>query len=314
MRQTCPIPAGAAPIGCFKLVFPFNISLYDANSQTPQMLTMQDDYDLLAFVVNLGAGQYFQINYPLQATLNNAPITINSNAELSSQIYNAIENCGCDNPHVLTDQLAAYIPFAGEVNDLTGFAVPSVLGSTHYVTDRSGNLNGAISFDTNDGTSRIEIPLTGLNAIPPGVPFSISLWFKRQDTNPAGTFEDLFTGEGFALNLGNNNLPSQRGPVIIYHDNPTLYDFSWVSQNLGTDTSNWHHVVITYNGETAMTLYRDGSYVNQMGANEISILGMIIGGNYKGYLDDLRVYKKALEMEEIQILYELEGDTSHCLD
>lgn len=313
LRQTCPIPDGAAPIGCLKLSFPFNISLYNANSQNPQVVTIANDYDLLAFIVNLGAAQYFQINYPLQATLNNLPIEISNNTELTEQINNAVANCGCDNPNVLTDDLTVYIPFAGEVKDLTGFAVPVLFGSTHYVTDRTGNLNGAISFDTNDLTSRIEVPISDSNMIDIGQAFSVSLWFKRQDTNPAGMYEGLFEGQNFALKLG-NTIPEQKGPVIFYQGNASLFDFSWVADGFGTDTNNWHHFVVTYNGETALTLYRDGEYVNQMGATELSILGMVLGGNFKGYLDDLRVYKKALEMDEIQTLYELEGDTSHCLE
>ena len=113
--------------------------------------------------------------------------------------------------------------------------------------------------------------------------------------------------------LGNDSQPNQRGPVILYDGIPLLYDFSWTSANLGGDIGVWHHVAATYDG-SALVLYRDGVYVNQAGIDLINISGINLGGLFKGNMDDVRIYKRALTSEEINVLYNLEGDTSHCLD
>ena len=39
-----------------------------------------------------------------------------------------------------------------------------------------------------------------------------------------------------------------------------------------------------------------------------------LGNSFKGYLDDLRVYKKTLDSNEVQTLYNLEGDSNTCLN
>lgn len=313
LHNACPVPPGEAPIGCFGVTFPFTMSLYDSGSQTPQVVTISNSFDLLAFIVNLGAGQYYQINYPLTISIVNLPQAVHSNDELINYITAAVSECSCDNPEIITDNLIGYLPLAGDLEDLTGFATANPFGSISYVTDRSGNLNGAVSFNANGEGTYIEIPQNENNTIAEGGSFSISLWFKRQDDGPLSTFEHLFYSEQLSIFLGNDSQPNQRGPVILYDGIPLLYDFSWTSANLGGDIGVWHHVAATYDG-SALVLYRDGVYVNQAGIDLINISGINLGGLFKGNMDDVRIYKRALTSEEINVLYNLEGDTSHCLD
>lgn len=313
LHNACPVPAGEAPIGCFGLTFPFTASLYDSGSQTPQMVTISNSFDLLAFIVNLGSSQYYQINYPLTVSIGDFPQAVHSNDELITHITAAVSECSCDNPNILTDNLIVYMPFAGDLADLTGFSTPDPFGSFGYVTDRSGNLNGAISFNANDGNTRIDIPQNANNTVAEGESFSLSLWFSRQDDGPLGTFEQLIYSPQLSIFLGNDTQPDQRGPVVMYDGIPMLYDFSWANSNLGGDVGNWHHVAVTYDG-TALVLYRDGVYVTQAGIDSIAISDIDLGGFFKGKLDDVRIYKSALSGQDVLTLYNLGGDISHCLN
>ena len=315
MQNICAVAQGEAPIGCIDVAFPFAISLYNQESQIPQIVAINNSYDLLAFIANLGSSQYYQINYPLTVSVNDVSQAVRSNADFVAYIGAAVEVCSCENSQVITDNLLVYMPLAGDLTDLTGFAVPTPVGFFSYVTDRSGNTNGAISLDANDENTRIEIPQNQNNTISAGESFTLSLWFRRQDANPLNTFEQLIYSPQLSVFLGNNTQPTQRGPVVMYDGVPLLYDFSWANASLGADIGNWHHVAITYSTPTgALILYRDGNLVAQAVIDGVSISDMNLGGFFKGSLDDLRIYKRNLAAAEIATLYNLEGDINPCLN
>lgn len=316
MRNNCPISNEDPPIGCLDLMFPFVLSLYDSASQTPELVTINNSFDLLAFIANLTPQKYYQINYPLSVTVVDAPMQARNNAELTNFFVFAQENCSgdeCENPNILTDNLVLYLPFAGEAVDLTGFATPDLFGPFHYVTDRSANLNGSISFDSNDENTRIDIPQNENNIIQEGQPFTISLWFKRQDANPLGTFEQLIYSPQFSIFLGNDGNPTQRGPVVFYQSEPVLYDTTWSGAGLGNDMANWHHVAVTYDGSSSLILYRDGQIAGGIPVDPVMISDINLGGYFKGYMDDVRIYRRELSQSEITMLYSLVGDIYHCM-
>ncbi len=74
-----------------------------------------------------------------------------------------------------------------------------------------------------------------------------------------------------------------------------------------TDT-NWHHVAVSYNGSNA-TFYVDGvavgspAYAVSFSSNTYSLARAAYGGFLHGYLDDVRVYNRALTAGEITQLY-----------
>ena len=90
---------------------------------------------------------------------------------------------------------------------------------------------------------------------------------------------------------------------------------SWpmASATISATTNMWHHVVGTYSGGT-ITLYLDGNkFAENTGAGNPTPGGTCyfsIGANYSestkyfnGSLDDIRLYNKALDPSEVQILY-----------
>ena len=94
-------------------------------------------------------------------------------------------------------------------------------------------------------------------------------------------------------------------------------DSSWIDQGLGSDTQNWHHLVVSYNGTlNVMRLYRNGVLTAAISPTGMPAMipRLIFGNRYKGYMDDIRVYNKILTDAQVQQLYQLDGDIYTCLN
>ncbi len=319
LQQQCPADSSMIPIQCVDFDFPFSISMYDAVSQTPQILTIADAFGLVAFFNNLKPAAFFQLNYPISVARNDGFFqSVETNAALQQFIDNFGDQCSsCDNVGVLIDNdLVFYMPFANEVADLTGFSTPVVPGANvSFVTDRSGNANGAFSFQTANGNT-IQINATPQNNLLQAGAFTISLWFNRQNPQ-VFDFEQLFSTAELGMSLGNPFNQEIRSPSVWASGmvNP-LYDTGWIDGGMLGELNQWHHMVVTYSGNT-MLLYRDG--VLQGSAAAVAFSGEMLGGgifgnNFKGFIDDIRMYKRALSAQEIAVLFGLDGDVNTCME
>ena len=220
----------------------------------------------------------------------------------------------CDNPGVLTNDLILYMPFANEIKDLVSEESISN-NSNEFVEDRSGNATCAIAFN---GNNPISFPVTNQNQLVQGDDFSVSIWFKMQNTD-AGNLEVFFRKPGNAtvgFNLGVYDLNT---PVFFDNLNTSLWDNDW-NQEVDVDWENtdWHHLVITVDSNNTVRLYRDGILRNIQENSELSIgsdptTQYLIGEGFQGHLDDLRVYKRKLSANEVSDLYNLEADCYTCL-
>ncbi len=226
----------------------------------------------------------------------------------------SIEDC-CTNPTtVLTDNLILYMPFANETKDLVSNW--EATGNYNYTADRAGNDTCALRFD---GTQTVEIPVTTANQIVQGDAFSVSLWFKMQNTDPSN-YEILFQkgsaiSEGFQLSVFDLNTP-------VFSDADSgygLWDDPWnTDASLPTDTTNWHHLVLTVDANNTVRLYRDGVQQNADENSTIDIgntplTNYILGNGFEGHLDDIRMYNIALTPNDVSTLFTLEADCNVCL-
>jgi len=224
-----------------------------------------------------------------------------------------IEEC-CTNGTPLTENMVLYLPFGNEVKDLVSNWEAS--GNYNYVADRAGNQSCAIAFN---GNEIVEVPVTTTNQIVQGDAFSVSLWFKMQNTNPSN-YEILFqkgssVSEGFQISVFDLNTP-------VFSDADSgygLWDDPWtMDDNLPTDTTNWHHLVITVDANSTVRLYRDGVQRNidenaMIDIGSTPLMNYILGNGFEGHLDDIRVYKVALNPSQVNVLYNLEADCNNCL-
>jgi hypothetical protein len=219
----------------------------------------------------------------------------------------------CDNPGTLSNDLIIYMPFGGEVQDLISGDV--VDGFTFLTEDRAGNATCAVSFD---GNTNFSIPVTAENQLVQGDSFTISVWFKMQNTE-AGDLEILFRKPGNAtvgFNLGVYDLNT---PLFFDNLNTSLWDNDWNQEvDVNWENTDWHHLVVTVDSSNTVRLYRDGVLRNVDENSDLSIGSdpasqYILGEGFQGYLDDLRVYKRTLNPNEVDVLYNLEADCYNCL-
>lgn len=313
LLQDCEAPEAA---GCFTISYPITVLAYDPATQVPSTQTLDNDQEFYLFLFSLPESSVYEIQYPISVDSGQGiPSVITSNEALTAAIGAAIEACACDNPQILTDDLIIYMPFANEIADLTGFSSPTLTGGAVFVQDRSGNPNGALSFTAGGTQNFVTVPGNANNDLMQANAFSISLWFNRQDPQNFGV-EQLYSTEGFLLGLGDPfNTSEIRNPFMAAPNFEYSPDFSWQEQGLLGELNVWHHIVVTWDG-FLLRLYRDGV----LGANAESpgfpnqMLGAILGGNYRGHIDDLRVYKRTLTEQEVITLLELEGDVNTCLE
>ncbi|WP_104736389.1 LamG domain-containing protein [Hanstruepera ponticola] len=237
--------------------------------------------------------------------------SINSISEMVME-----QDCAnCDNPGILTDDLVIYIPFSNETNDLMNDSAEVIIGTGSYVEDRAGNVSCATAFD---GTQSVEVPVSAFNQIVQGDSFTISVWFKMQNTN-AGNLEVFFRKPGNAtvgFNLGVYDLNT---PLFFDNLNTSLWDNDWNQEvDVIWDNTDWHHLVVTVDSNNTVRLYRDGVLRNINESSDLSIGAdptshYLLGEGFQGHLDDLRVYKRTLSDNEVGDLYNLEADCYTCL-
>ena len=149
---------------------------------------------------------------------------------------------------------------------------------------------------------------------------SICAWFS---------IEGGISGPLIIFNQGGNN----NGFIFAYRTTPDTIVFAIdsdtgsskeiASVNTFPEDGIWHHICGTYNAGT-MTLYIDSAFESTSSDAVVSVsasgnnasigdatgLSVISGGSWKGKIDDVRVYNRALSAEEITRLYDL-GATTH---
>lgn len=318
-----------SPIGCFSIQYPITVFGYNSNFQIAQTYVVDNDLELFLLILNLQANEYYSVSYPISVLNSNGQtIVINNNSELEALILQTIPLCAdteptCPNPHILINDLIIYMPFANETRDLISLDYATSQSNPTFVTDRSGNANGAISFN---GENFLTLLTTPNRNIQVGDSVSISVWVKMQNTNPSN-LERIFeksigeitnTQPDFGIGIYDLNAP------FFYNtasEITNVFDTSWSqSQTLPNDTENWHHIVITIEPEneniSIIRLYRDGVLRNSGEGLNIFLntqaFNYFIGKELQAHLDDLRVYKRLLNPDEVNILFELEGDTNTC--
>ena len=317
-----------APIGCFSIQYPITVFGYNSNFQIAQTYVVDNDLELFLLILNLQANEYYAIPYPISVSNSNGQtIVINNNSELEALILQTIPLCSnseptCPNPHVLINDLIIYMPFANETRDLISLDYATSQSNPTFVTDRSGNANGAISFN---GENFLTLLTTENRNIQVGDSLSISVWVKMQNTNPSNLERIFEKSNGEVTNAQPNfglGIYDMNAPFFFNTSSEitNVFDASWKqSQTLPTDTENWHHIVVTVeptaNGPI-IRLYRDGVLRNSGEGFELfadtQLYNYFIGKELQAHVDDLRVYRRLLNPNEVNILYELEGDTNTC--
>jgi hypothetical protein len=227
--------------------------------------------------------------------------------------------------YVPSNGLVAWYPFNGNANDESGNGKDGIIiGNVSLVSDRNGKSDKSYYFDGLTGcivTDNSQLTIAEGN-------FTLSLWLRPEDVEnmvEEATYGTSYshkyaiggfwgnTGSGISLAAGTN------GISVLEHGHQFLPVVLSYPSTIGT---NWVHVTLTCSDNGAPILYLNGKFVrlgldtgrikylsvfNQSGPTGNEGIG---GGNYgrfKGKLDDIRVYPRALSAEEVAFLHAAES-------
>ena len=217
--------------------------------------------------------------------------------------------------HVPTNGLLSYWPFNGNANDQSGNNYNGIVNGATLTNDRFNN-NSAFLFN---GTNTITIPH---NSVFNSYPLTISAWVKTDASFTSGNGDIISkyisgSWNGWELNLEIINSSSSRiipaylrssspcnGIIEGYGicNNPTGMNYVGSINN-----GNWQHLVFKIDANGGV-LYVNGQQVSSQ--TWIGTPGsctaptqITIGSTFKGKIDDVGIWNRALTSTEIQQLY-----------
>jgi hypothetical protein len=204
----------------------------------------------------------------------------------------------------LKEGLVAYYPFNGNVLDESGKGNHGAAKATLVpATDRFGDKGKAYNFDAG------HVHVENHPSLQMSDQLTISAWVKNPEESKPTVLGKWYqdrknysyvlyanTPAGFRLHDGKGNFVELIG---------------WSFKN----KDQWNHFVATYNGQHAK-VYINGKMEAQVSANEkihVNDNPVTIGADgygaethFKGEMDDVRIYNRALSAEEVKALYDLE--------
>lgn len=207
--------------------------------------------------------------------------------------------------------------FNGNANDTSGNGNNgTVIGAT-LTTGHKGNANSAYYFNKSAST-RIELP--NLSVFDNAGELSISIWAKTDNITEFGT-TILTTTPDVASDRFQININWSGNPV-----NTNIFDYGNISSGrLVSPTSTpifdtWeHYVFVKSTSGSFMKIYKNGVQIaSKSGGASISNKAkkLVIGGSpangehtdqfFKGSLDDLKIFNRALSATEVLTIYNTE--------
>ncbi|KAB2661165.1 MAG: LamG domain-containing protein [Verrucomicrobia bacterium] len=200
-------------------------------------------------------------------------------------------------PSFLTNGLVAYYPFNGNANDESGNGHHGNSLGAISVNDRNGSISKAFRFD---GTGYVSINHNTQLDFGEQTPMSVSFWMLREP------------GEAHVL----GKRAGQDDCSFQVHSG-AFHGSAWYSGlnfNLPESSNKWIHVAYAFDGNR-MAAFIDGNLqISQSGrslgpksAVPIMIGKLNYGAPFKGSLDDIRFYNRALSDTEVKALYDYES-------
>ena len=217
--------------------------------------------------------------------------------------------------------LVAHYAFEGAGQTVVDGVAPSqngVLGissgnATNDPTRTTGFIGNGLDFENGTAAQFVTLPGSDQFVTGTSVPLSIAGWVNVESfgagivDNRVFTLEHSSNGSTFSLSVG-NGVGSSGQLTLGYNDTTT---FLSTAANSTFNTGAWHHVAATYDGST-VRFYLDGNPdgtivtpIRSTGT-PIAAIGAFPTGSspYDGLMDDLGVWSRALDPEEISLIYQ----------
>ena len=216
--------------------------------------------------------------------------------------------------YVPKDGLVGWWPFNGNANDESGNGNHGTVNGATLSNDRNGFSNKSYNFDGNTNYILVEdSPKLQLNEI------SISYWVKTGNTNPMYLIckQNINDASNSNYVVQFNPLPSGANTHRFHSSYNSCPNSSWqINDYKSTFTDNVWHNFISIVSLDSLKFYFDGNLIyssknssGKMTACNGSELLFGRGWNsypyyFKGQLDDIAIYNRALTDQEVKQLYE----------
>jgi type II secretory pathway pseudopilin PulG len=189
--------------------------------------------------------------------------------------------------------------------DSSGNGIDAIVSGGTW--DAGGQIDGALDFDGNDDYVNTTIPSNEVTNL------TFTLWFQSDDAGSIGDDEVAqrfitqqrtgTTDNRFALGINNNKL------TVYWYDGQSRVREGITILSPG----RWYHAALTYNG-SEIRMYLDGTKeksFNESGifapSSDVIEIGRKSGDggsrHFDGLLDEVRIYRRALNDTEIQAIY-----------
>jgi hypothetical protein len=203
----------------------------------------------------------------------------------------------------LYSSLIAYYPFNGNANDESDNGNNGTVNGATLTTGVSEIANSAYEFDGDNDYIRHELSNSWIAS-----EFTVALWASAESVSSNQIYTSIFNSRDGG---GNNSFQiclDSDSNYSLY--NGTFYEIGNADFFYPEEADScWQHIAVSYDGSTLKT-YIDGEQTNSHSVSlSIEFYDYIIGRNhggskyFKGSIDDVRVYDRALSADEIKSLY-----------
>ena len=270
-------------------------------------LTNNNIDNLITLKLNNASGN--NINFDATINTDKTVITINPSSDIlySQAVYvaigttvedfvgNRITAANATFTTGMDPSLEGYYPFNGNAEDLTSNGRNfTVYGNSSLTSGRDNSSNSAYYFDGNGDYLEYNTSSPSFSR------YTITLWAKPDST---GTYEAMFASYndasfGFQIDLDSSN------NFHIRKASSSGGNITLSSATLGS----WTFIAFTYDGTDSKCYINSESPVSDSGGTtEFNLfrMGRNRNGNtyFKGSIDELRIYNRALSADEIQAIY-----------
>ena len=214
----------------------------------------------------------------------------------------------------LDEGLVAYYPFNGNANDESGNGHDGQISGADLTADRFGEKKSAYQFSNNGDLIVLKNTKNKFNFKKSS--FTLSAWAKFSGQQNGNYIVAKYkSGAPNSTGLGNT------GDGRIYAFAVGAHPGVAVESSKKMSTSNWSHLVMVINDASQMEIYLNNQLQKRVNISSENFsldnnLDFTIGGihegnwgtqTFKGLIDDVRIYNRALSENEVETLYELES-------
>ena len=215
--------------------------------------------------------------------------------------------------YVPTNGLVGWWPFNGNANDESGNGNNGTVNGATLTADRNGKANSAYSFDGNSQNILLNKNLNSniSNSI------TIALWVKIPQNGGGMAIVQNYNKSPYNTLFAVSTSPNYH-QYILYGDNCNDKAASNFYKNKNTSMINeWNLLVYTIDTKNSLKLYCNNQFMGEKNDGTVfsnncnQNTSLRFGGDwvtndpqwFKGIIDDIAIYNRALTQEEITNLY-----------